>query len=163
MQWTAALINLILPLLVFVSLGFIIYAIILLIRSWIKKSRLLRIKAFKVAILPIIYIVGMLSLFKYVSWNYNRKMMPKISGTYQYSLNDTFRLTYELRSDNTFLVKSPLMTASGTWAIEPNTYLITFYDQEKKELTRSMLKMTQTKPSLLFLNNKDTIELVKRD
>lgn len=163
MQWTAALINLLLPLLFFVSLGFIIYAIILLIRSRIKKSKLLRIRALKVGILPIVYIVGMLSLFKYLSWNYNRKMMPTIAGTYQYSLNDTFQLTYELRRDNTYLIKSPLMTASGTWTIETNTYLITFYDQQKKELTRSMVKMTAARPSLLFLNNKDTIELIKRE
>ena len=105
----------------------------------------------------------MLSLFRFLSWNYNRKMVHQLSGTYQYSLNDTFRLTYQLRSDNTFLIKSPQLTTSGTWAIAPNTYFITFYDQDKKELTRSIFKMTPNRASLLFLNNKDTIELVKQD
>ncbi len=158
-----ALINFFLPLFFIASIGLLAYSLVLLIVSLVKKSPSLRKKAFKFAILPLIYVVGMLSLFRFVSWNYNRKMMPKISGTYQYSLNDTFRLTYQLRSDNTYMIKSPALTASGTWAIESNTKLITFYDQDKKELTRSLLKLTSIKPSLLFLNNKDTIELVKQD
>ncbi len=159
----AALINLIIPLLFIISIGFLLYSIVLFILSLVKKSRPLRLLSFKVAPLPLLYIVGMLSLFRFLSWNYNRKMMPKVSGTYQYSLNDTFRLTYQLKSDNTFSINNPQMTTSGTWAIETNTYLITFYDQDKKELTRSMLKLTSNKPSLLFLNNKDTIELVKQE
>jgi hypothetical protein len=77
-------------------------------------------------------------------------MIPKVSGTYQYSFNDTFRLTYELRSDNTFLVNNPEMTASGTWTIGTNTYLITFFDQNKKELTRSLFKWTPDKSALIF-------------
>ena len=160
---TAALINFIFPLLFFVSIGFLLYSIVLFVLSLVRKSRQLRVRSFKVAILPLLYIVGTLSLFRFLSWNYNRKMMPKISGTYQYSFNDTFRLTYELRSDNTFLINSPQMTASGTWAIETNTYLITFYDQNKKELTRSLFELTPDKSALLFLNNKDTIQLVKQD
>lgn len=160
---TAALINLILPLLFIVSFGFLIYSIILFIRSLIKKSKSLRIKSFKVAILPLIYIVGMLSLFRFLSWNYNRKMIPKVSGTYQYSFNDTFRLTAVLKKDNTFVLQSPLLDTSGTWKIETNTYFITFYGKGKKELTRTTLKITPTKSSLFFLNNKDTIELVKQN
>ena len=160
---TAALINFILPLLFIVSIGFLLYSIVLFVLSLVKKSRPLRTRSFTVAIFPLLYIVGTLSLFQFLSWNYNRKMMPKISGTYQYSFNDTFRLVYQLKSDNTFSIKSPRMTASGTWAIETNTYLITFYDQDKKELTRSLFKLTPTRSALLFLNNKDTIELVKQE
>jgi len=160
---TAALINFIIPLLFIVSFGFLIYAIILFIRSLIKKSRPLRIRSFKIAILPFIYIVGLLSLFRFLSWNYNRKMMPQVSGTYQYSLNDTFRLTTVLRKDNTFSIHSPLIDTSGTWTIETNSYFITFYGKDKKELTRTTLRITPTKSSLFFLNGKDTIQLVKQD
>ena len=160
---TAALKNLLLPLLFLVSIGFLLYSIVLFILSFIRKSRQLRLRSFKVAILPLLYIVGTLSLFRFLDWNYNRKMMPKVSGTYQYSLNDTFRLVYELRPNNTFLINSPQLTTSGTWSIGTNTYLITFYDQNKNELTRSLFKLSPNHCSLLFLNNKDTIELVKRN
>jgi hypothetical protein len=160
---TAALINLILPLLFLISIGFLLYSIVLFVLSLVRKSRQLRIRSFKVAILPFLYIVGTLSLFRLQDWNYNRKMMPKVSGTYQYSFNDSLRLTYELRSDNSFLVTSPRMTDSGTWAIGTNTYLISFYDRNKKELTRSLFKWTPATSALLFLNNKDTIELIKRN
>ncbi len=44
-----------------------------------------------------------------------------------------------------------------------NSLLITFFDRDKKVLTRSLLKLTPAKHSLLFLNNKDTIEMVKQD
>jgi hypothetical protein len=160
---TAALINLIFPLLFIVSIGVLLYSIGLFVLSLVRKSRPLRTRSFKVAILPLLYIVGTLSLFRFLSWNYNRKMMPKISGRYEYSFNDTFQLVYQLRSDNTYSIKSPRTTASGTWAIATNTYLITFYDQDKKEMTRSQFKSTPTKSALLFLNNKDTIELVKQE
>ena len=69
----------------------------------------------------------------------------------------TFRLTYELRSDNTFVIKSPTITDSGTWVIGANTYLIRFYHPDKIEFTRSLLKMTSAEPSLLFLNGRDTL------
>jgi len=89
-------------------------------------------------------------------------MMPSIAGTYQYSFNDTFQLTYVLRSDNTFVIKSPTINDSGTWAIGANTYLIRFYHPGKKEFTRSFFKMTSAEPSLLFLYGKDTIQLIKQ-
>ena len=158
----AALFNFIAGLLGLISIGLLLFSIVLLIIGLVRKSRRQRILAFRLMIGPIVYLVGMISLFRFSDWRYNRKMMPIIAGTYQYSLNNTFRLTYELRSDNTFSIKSPILNDSGTWAIGANTYIIRFYHPDKIEFTRSFLKMTSTEPSLLFLNGRDTIELIKR-
>lgn len=158
----AALFNFVVGLLGLTSLGLLLFSIALLVISLVRKSRRQRILAFRLMIGPIIYLAGMISLFHFSDWRYNRKMMPSIAGMYQYTLNDTFRLTYELRSDNTFVIKSPTITDSGTWAIGANTYLIRFYHPDKIEFTRSLLKMTSAEPSLLFLNGRDTIELIKQ-
>jgi len=159
----AALINLILPLLFILSIGFLIYAIVLYILSLAKKSRLLRTKSLKISILPLLYIVGILSLFKFLTWNYNRKMIPQVSGTYLYSFNDSTHIIYNLKTDNTFIFQSSDKTINGTWEIATNTYLITFYDQDKHEFTRSVLQITPTNKALVFLNNKDTIRLLKEE
>jgi len=158
----ATLFNFVVGLLGLISLGLLLFSIVLLVISFVRRSRRQRILAFRLMIGPIVYLVGMISLFRFSDWRYNRKMMPIIAGTYQYSLNNTFRLTYELRSDNTFSIKSPILNDSGTWAIGANTYIIRFYHPDKIEFTRSFLKMTSTEPSLLFLNGRDTIELIKR-
>jgi hypothetical protein len=157
------LINFILPLVFIASIGLLLYSLVLLILGLVKKSRALRRRSFLFAIGPLIYVVGMLSLFRYLKWDYNRKMMPTIAGTYQHTFNDTFRVVYQIGSDNTYSIKSPTIDAFRTWAIESNSLLITFFDPDKKVLTRSLLKLTPTKPSLLFLNKKDTVEMIKQD
>jgi hypothetical protein len=158
----AALFNFIVGLLGLTSLWFLLFSIVLLIISFVRKSRRPRILAFRLMIGPIVYLAGMIGLFRFSDWRYNRKMMPGMAGTYQYSFNDTFRLTYELRSDNTFVIKSPTITDSGAWAIGANIYVIRFYHPDKIEFTRSSLKMNSTEPSLLFLNGRDTIQLIKQ-
>jgi hypothetical protein len=158
----AAFFNFVVGLLGLTSLGLLLFSIVLLVISFVRKSRRQRILAFRLMIGPIVYLVGMISLFRFSDWRYNRKMMPSIAGKYQYSFNDTFRLIYVLRSDNTFVIKSPTINDSGTWAIGANTYIIRFYHPDKIEFTRSFFKMTSAKPSLLFLNGKDTIELIKQ-
>ena len=113
-----AFFNFVVGLLGLASLGLLLFSIVLLVISFIRKSRRQRILAFRLMIGPIVYLVGMISLFRFSDWRYNRKMVPSVAGTYQYSFNDTFRLTYVLRSDNTFVIKSPTINDSGTWAIE---------------------------------------------
>ena len=113
-----AFFNFVVGLLGLASLGLLLFSIVLLVISFVRKSRRQRILAFRLMIGPIVYLVGMNSLFRFSDWRYNRKMVPSVARTYQYSFNDTFRLTFVLRSDNTFVIKSPTINDSGTWAIE---------------------------------------------
>jgi hypothetical protein len=157
------LINFLIPLLFFISIGFLLYAIVILILSFVKKAPQLRYKSLKISALPVLYIVGTLSLVKFLAWNYNRKMIPQVAGTYLYSFNDSTRVNYVLNTDNTFIFQSPNRTVNGTWAIATNTHQITFFDQDKHEFTHSVLQISSTEKALVFLNNKDTIRLVKQD
>jgi hypothetical protein len=143
------------------SLCLLLFSLVLLVISLVRKSRRQRKLAFWLMIGPIIYLGGMLTLFRFANRRYNNKMMPILTGTYQYIANDTFRVTYELKGDNTFLIKSPSLRDSGTWTIDPNAYLIHFYHPDKTEFTRSGVKMTGGDPSLIFLNGADTIEMTK--
>jgi ABC-type Fe3+-siderophore transport system permease subunit len=59
----AALLNLILPLLFFTAIGLVIYAVILLVIAWKRRSKPLRIKALKLMGIPIIYILYTLIYF----------------------------------------------------------------------------------------------------
>ena len=84
----AAFFNFVVGLLGLTSLGLLLFSMVLLVISFVRKSRRQRVLAFRLMIGPIAYLVGMISLFRLSDWRYNRKIMPSIAGTYQYSFND---------------------------------------------------------------------------
>src|SRR4051794_17602872 len=92
------LLNFILPVLFIASIGLIIYAIILLIRSFKNRSKQLRLKALKIIIAPLLYITIAFTVFATTNRRFYSKVLPQIPGTYR---ADSGHLAITLRKDRT--------------------------------------------------------------
>ena len=77
----APVLNLLLPLLFILSLGFLFHSLYLFL-----KSKSLRKKAVKRAILPLFYIVGTLTFFSYRKSQIKKELSSEVVGVFIYSL-----------------------------------------------------------------------------
>ena len=161
MAWLSAIINLVIPLLFLASLCVLVYCVVLLVISLVRKSRPMRSKAFKISILPLLYIVGMLSFFKINQEYYDHKMIPEIKGAYVYRSGDSINVSAFLNGDNTYTINNGTTSFTGKWSITPHTTIITFFDENNKEITHTPWEKRAGKGILPLYFGKTKVELVK--
>jgi len=159
----APVLNLLLPLLFILSIGFLFHSLYLFL-----KSKSLRKKAVKRAILPLFYIVGTLTFFSYRKSQIKKELSSEVVGVFIYSpgknltspSNDS-SLKILLTQDKRFQYTNPFIADSlkgGTWDIDTDPNRIYFYSAHKKLLGAALLKRRNLRLYLVF---KDSTQFVK--
>ena len=162
------LLNLLLTLLFLGSFVIIIYCIALV---FARKSKEIRFKALRIAILPVVYIVAVLLYSKYILVEKKKVIIKELIGKYVY--DDT---TYE--RDSIFLKKVQITLASnktfryenlavpdpiinGIWDIDNRTTTIQFTDLKGKIVWEAYKKVIANKPNLIFTSKGQKINFKK--
>lgn len=161
MQSTGNLLNLILPLLLIAAIALTIYAIILFIRSITKKSPALRAKSIKIALIPILYIIGMFFYFLHIN-EHDRQMRREIPGTYIYNFNDSLQFSAVLNPTSTFTFKMGADTMTGHWKLISNSETIRFFNHAGSEFSHSTLATDSGRICLPFFFNGRQIRFYKK-
>jgi hypothetical protein len=161
MQTNGSLLNLMLPLLLIACIILTLYALVLFIRSITKKSPELRAKAGKIAILPVLYIIGMSIYFVHLT-DHDRQMIRQLPGTYVFHVGDSLQFSATLKPGRLFTFQMGADTMSGHWQLIPYSESIRFFDASGKEFTHSTLATDSGRLCLPFNFNGKQIRLYKQ-
>ena len=156
-----SLINVLLPVLLIAAVALTIYALVLFIRSVLKKSKELRAKSLRIAAIPLLYIVCMLLYFVYIN-NHDKSITRQLPGTYLYKLSDSIRFQAVIKPNHVYELSAGGDVLTGHWRLVSNTETVLFYDQTGKEFTHSTLASDSGRICLPFFFNKQQIKLVKQ-
>jgi len=148
--------NFFIPLLFLLSIGFLIHAIYLFL-----KSKSLRNKAIRRALLPLVYIVGTVSFLIYRKAQIRKEAESELVGSYTYAhrKNDEpilffdAPLSVELSQDKKFQYLDPSIEDSlrtGTWEVYVDRHQIRFYGAGKKLFRIAQLRRSRSRLVLFF-------------
>jgi hypothetical protein len=157
-----ALINVINPLLFIASAGLLLVSIVLLILSFARKSRRLRVRALQFAIVPVIFLVVVFALAISRRRQFYREVYPQVPGTYVYT-GDTSRFFILLKADSSYLFRQGRTANSGFWSIDPSSHVIRFYNRDRQEGAHTTWRDSAGMKTLVFTRNGEPIELVKME
>ena len=152
--------NIIIPLLFFVSIILVIYGVNLLTQSVKQSKKELKSKALKIGIPSLIYLIVFLTFMIYFKKDRDIKMIPKIAGLYVYRV-DSLESKFLLNNDHKFNFTNTRDSVSGTWKYEENMSGIYFYNTRRQNLWRSKWSNTTEKTVLKFVEDKKNIEFIK--
>lgn len=161
------LLNFLLPFLLTISIALLVYALITFIRSRNEHSPSLQRKSFKIAIFPLLYILGVVGPMILIDRNSARKsaqLAADAVGIYQYNTSDSLQVSATLRSDKTFYLQDGPTLYTGKWAIYQFSQVITLQDKNQSKPFAATLRLTSGKVTALILSSvKDSIVLTKID
>ncbi|HEV3413776.1 MAG TPA: hypothetical protein VG101_14950 [Puia sp.] len=161
------LLNFLLPVFLIISIALLVYALITFIRSRNEHSPSLLRKSFKIAILPFLYILGVVVPIILIDRNNVRKsaqLAADAVGIYQYNTTDSLLINATLKSDKTFYLQDGPAIYTGKWEIYKFSQVITLQDKNQSQPFAATLRLTSGKVTALVLSTvKDSIVLTKTD
>jgi hypothetical protein len=159
------LLNFLLPFLLIISIAVLIYAVVTFIRSRIQHSPHLRRTSFKIALLPVLYIVAVVIPMILVDRKDSREseqLAADAVGIYQYSGADSVQVNLTLKTDKIFYLRNGPTLYTGKWAIYRLSHVITLQDKNQAEPFAATLQVISGKISALVLSTlKDSVVLMK--
>lgn len=164
------LLNFLLPVSLLLSIGAIIYAIILFLSSINGGKKSNRIKAVKVATVPLVYISGVLTLAHFKRVETNQSIVRELTGVYRYhrdksvsNANLNFESRFTINKDFTYSYYNNYhgdTSFVGTWKVaEDRSSFILCNDKGaklwnvkwKEENKRTVLSIVQDGAVLIFI------------
>jgi uncharacterized membrane protein YeiB len=142
------LLNFLLPFFLFISIALLLYAVVTFVRSRRTDSKPLRRKSFKIAILPVLYIVGVvipIIVIDQKNSSGSEQLATDAVGIYQTEATDTVQVNATLRTDRTFYLQDGPTLYTGKWAIYRFSHVITLQDKNQAQPFAATLRVVSGK------------------
>lgn len=163
----SVLLNFLLPFLLVISIALLLYAVSIFVRSRRTDSKPLRRRSFKIAILPALYIVGVVIPMIIIDQKNSREseqVAADAVGIYQTQATDFVRVNATLKSDRTFYLQNGATLYTGKWAIYRFSQVVTLQAKNQAQPFVGTPRIVSGKVAALVISAvKDSIVLIKTE